>query len=576
MSGDDIRETRAREPDPRDAIKCPVVPLGHLKGVYYFLSGAGEIRELKPRDMTALGLLSLFDGDGAWLHEHYAKLDKKDRKTGEIEVTSAAMGMMRRCVDVGLYRPDTPKRSIGVWRDDEFGEIVAHCGDQLVYFDRTASRRMRRRRAAGVHVGHAIYIAAPPIDQPAPAPASRGDAVAMLAAMRDLWRYEAPHLPLMVFGFTALGLLGAAPPWHVHILLIGKRGSGKSTLLKLARCIAGPQGVYWNDPTEAGMRERLSDEARVIFYDEAGDKGGENRSLRVDAIIGLLRRMAEEEGARSLRGSGGAAKEYAMAGSVALAAANAPILDAQDRSRILEIDMLAANPDNLSKVEQAIAEAEKLSPALRARALLGWPRFLANLQVFRQALVDAKCDARQAMQLGTLFAAAEMMTSDAPIDSDSAATQIADLAAVIQEYREIDEELSNARRCWHQLLSYQVDHWKSGAKSSISRIIGLARDPEDGKAARDALPVYGLRLETLSDGTTQELWVANVHPGGLGKIFAGTDWANGGWGRALKDLPGAEVGEKAGNFLGVKSRFTVIPAKLLPDKPPRAPPVGAL
>src|SRR6185312_3404744 len=163
MSGDDIRETRAREPDPRDAIKCPVVPLGHLKGVYYFLSPSGEIRELKPRDMTALGLLSLFDGNGAWLHEHFAKLDRKDRKTGEIEVNAAAAAMIRRCVAVGLYRPDMPKRSIGVWRDEALAGIAAHCGDELFYFQ----NGKRRRRAAGVHMGHAIYIGAPPIEPPA-------------------------------------------------------------------------------------------------------------------------------------------------------------------------------------------------------------------------------------------------------------------------------------------------------------------------------------------------------------------------------------------------------------------------
>lgn len=564
---DEIRDSLAKAQPPEEPLQCPVVALGHLKGVYYFLSGSGEIREMRPRDMTALGLLSLFDGDGAWLHEHYAKLDSKDRKTGEIEVNAAAAAMIRRCVAIGLYRLDIPKRSIGVWRDDALGGIVSHCGDKLVYFE----KGKRRAKRAGLHLGHAIYVGAPPIDQPPAAPALAAAATEMLTAIRELWRFGAPHLALMVYGFVVLGLLGAAPPWHVHILLIGKRGNGKSTLMKLLRAIAGPQGIYWNDPTEAGMRERLSDEARVIFYDEAGEKGGENRQLRVDAIIGLLRRMAEEEGAKSLRGSGGSAKEYAMAGSVALAAANAPILDAQDRSRILEIDMLPAEPGNLGRVDEAIATAEQLSAALRARAMLGWPRFLANLQVYRQALVDAKCDARQAMQLGTLFAAADMMVHDEPIDSDSAAAQIGELATTISEYREIDEELSNASRAYSVLLTHQVDHWKSGTKSSLGRMIALGRDETDGQGPRDALPVYGLRLEKRLDGSW-ELWIANVHPGGLGKVYAGTDWADGGWGRALKDLPDAEKGEGLASFFGQKSRFTIIPQRHLPKLEKRAKP----
>lgn len=570
MSGEgDIRRSlaEAREPDPRDGIDCPVVALGQRNGVYYFLSAGGEKREMRPRDLTMLGLLSLFDGDGTWLHEHYAKLDKKDRKTGEVDVTAAAAGLIRRCADAGLWRLDTPMRGLGVWRDDKLG-IVAHCGDALFHF----AEGKRKRGRVGVHTGQAVYIAAPTVDPPAAKAASAAQAAALQAQIGGLWRFSAAHLPQLVFGFLGMALLGAAPSWHGHILLTGDRGSGKSTLLKLVRAALGPQANYWNDPTEAGLRELLTDEARALVYDEAG-RGDEEeqRGMRIEAIIGLLRRMADEEGARSVRGTGSGARTFTVAGSAALAAVDPPALDAQDRSRILEIDMLAASAGNLPAVEQAIAAAEKLSPLLRARALEGWPRFQDNFAVFRQALIDAKCDSRQADQLGVLLAAAEMMASDAAIDSDSAAARVLELNDAILEYRDEDREQSNARRCWMWLVTTQIEHWRGGSKSTIGRLIEQARGGE--QQAADALRVYGLRLNQLEG--VHELWVANQHRG-LDKVFERSPWRRGGWKKALLRLPGAFKGDAPQQFDGPKSRHIVVPERHLPDKPPPRPPVGSL
>lgn len=537
--------------------ECPIQPLGQRNGVYYFLARSGEIREMRPRDMTVLGLLSLFDGNGAWLVDNHPKLDRKDKPTGEIDAVGAGAALMRRAAEIGLWRFDTPKRSLGVWRDG--AAIIAHCGETLAIFDGDKVSAS----PAGIVRPTAVYIAAPAIPSPAEIAASKAETAALYGAIKGLWRFGAPHLPRMVLGFVGAALLGAAPAWRVHILLIGKRGSGKSALLSLIMAALGPQSNYTNDPTEAGLRELLSDEARAIVFDEAGSRGGEEKTLRVDAIIGLLRRMAGDEGARSIRGTGAGARQFSMAGAAALAAVNAPTLDAQDRSRILEIDMLTADPANKAAVEQAIIDAGAISPALRRRALEGWPRFLDNLQVYRQALIEAQCDARQADQLGTLLAAASMMLADDAIDSDSAALLVDKLGSVIRTYREDDEELSNARRCLGTLLTAGIDHWKSGSKSTLGRLVRLAREPTR-EQEREALKDYGLRLETNLDGK-QELWVANQH-GGLERIFASTEWEKGGWRRALEQLGDDVVpGDKPRGFAGAKTRFIVLPELYLPE-----------
>jgi hypothetical protein len=84
---------------------CPVVALGHRGGVYYFLTSAGEIRQMKPRDMMRGRLLALFDGDLEWLVAHFGEIDRKGQKTGRFAVMAAACHLMRRCAAVGLVDP---------------------------------------------------------------------------------------------------------------------------------------------------------------------------------------------------------------------------------------------------------------------------------------------------------------------------------------------------------------------------------------------------------------------------------------------------------------------------------------
>jgi hypothetical protein len=291
--------------------------------------------------------------------------------------------------------------------------------------------------------------------------------------------------------------------------------------------------------------------------------------MKAEAIIRLVRSMSDDEGGKSQRGSGGAGvREYIMAGSVALAAAEPPIMDEQDRRRILDVSMLPADPKTEAAAKEAIREAEALSPKLRARALQGWERFKANLAVYRQALIKAKCSTAQADQLGTLFAGASMMVSDRPVEPAAAEDEIADLAETIEDYREINEQLSRARRCYGQLTGMEIENWRNGTKSTLWRIIESGYlDPE---IRRDVLPLYGVRLELKADDDTWELWVANLHPG-LEKIFRFTPWRKGAWSRALKGLPGAHAcgPRESQRFAGPKQRFTVVPQAHLPDRPPK-------
>ncbi len=593
MSEETVRraagDAREFERDDAAALKCPITPLGQRDGRYYFLVASGELRSLGARDMTAPGILSLFNGYTAWLIQECPAAVKKGEDKPSGWVTISAQGLlMRLCAKAGLWDEETQLRGLGVWppfaiEKDKPPELVIHVGDRLL----VGAASM----PAGQRLGKAIFPAAPPLERPLLAnPATAADAAGLDRHLL-IWQARNAGLQRLLMGWICVAALGAAPSWRAHLLFSGPRGCGKSSLVAFLAAALGSQARKRNNFTEAGIRQMLIGEARGLLLDEGeGDTGGG----RVAPVIELIRNLSDGvEGVRG--GAGGQAQGFQIAASVVLAAINAPQLQPQDRSRITEIEFVPRPEIGREEREAAIAAAAQLAPALWARAVLGWPRFDENLAVYRQALADAGCDPRQRDQLGTLLAGAETLLQDAPAMSDSAAEQIAELGGVIREMIEQDDEQSDARQCFSLLQTTLVDHWRSGARSTLGRMIekGLDGDQalEEGEdltkradvAFREALRIYGLRLEVVThvvpageaDAARRRrhealealgapyLVVANGHQWLL-DAFARTRWKDGGHARALLRLPGAVPTPEPVRFSGYQGRGICIPADYLP------------
>ena len=110
---------------------CPIVPLGHKDGGYFFLSASSELRCMKAETLEAgRGVKSLFCGVSemaeSWCVVNFGNQDGKwsPKDVGEWIVKS--------CNAVGVFdKSNADLRSIGVWRDEK-GKAIAHCGDTLV------------------------------------------------------------------------------------------------------------------------------------------------------------------------------------------------------------------------------------------------------------------------------------------------------------------------------------------------------------------------------------------------------------------------------------------------------------
>src|SRR6185437_9552360 len=114
------------------------------------------------------------------------------------------------------------------------------------------------------------------------------------------------------------------------LLLKADYGSGKSKFLGFAAAALGPQAIEANNFSEAGLRQSLADEARMLCLDEAETGQGEKATaFGIEQVIRLIRQMSGGGGVKGVRGTAdGIAHNFQLPGSAMLACINPPPTDA--------------------------------------------------------------------------------------------------------------------------------------------------------------------------------------------------------------------------------------------------------
>jgi hypothetical protein len=557
--GPDEPETAEGEPGESAG---PVRPLGHNGGIYYYLSKAGEIRRLQDKDHKRLQILSLFDGDDQWLIEHCPAFDKDgNAREGVWSHDAAAKRLIRLAARQGLFDPNTPVRGPGVWRTGN-GRLVVHAGNAIASL--TADDCVELAEGGGLRWEHAgqvidggLYAATSRCQRPADEPARRSVGGKVLAALK-LWCYDSPLSPDIILGFLGAAMLGGAPAWRVHLLLSAQGGSGKTWLMNFLDAALGGMGAYSNDASEAGLRQALTGESRVLLLDEA--EGDEGSAGKVEAVIRLLRLMSSGSGANVMRGSaGGRAQSFQVTGCAVMAAILPPPLKPQDRSRICVINVLRP-PSSQStaraaeKAAAAIRDVRKVAPGLRTRAIAGWPRFQETFDLYRAGLIAKGLSGRNADTLATILSGRDLMLQDGVPDTDSIEADIEKFAPIMAIADEAEDE-GEGQQCLTHLFTSAIDRWHQGEKSTVGELVMDRRN--------DILARVGLKIRNVDEG--DGLLVANQHVG-LARIFEGSKWSDGRWVTALRYLDGAGPFEKAVRMSGLLSRVSYIPPQHLPRR----------
>lgn len=534
----------------------PIVPIGQVGGVYYFISAAGEQRDFKARDLVRLNITSLFGGATEWLCENFPVFDKQgQQRFGQFGANEAAEWLMLQCGRRDLFNPNTPLRRRGVWRNRD--NVVAHFGGRVWY--------RGNLHAAGLVIGGMIYPAISSSELPDFAnPADTGECAA-LRAWFNAWDYAEAYDADLLFGYLGMALLGTFPHWRVHAMVIGERGSGKSTLGEMMSAALGPQGTVMTDYSEPGIRQSMTNEARALWLDE-GESHNEDKANGMSNVIALMRQMSGGAGARVARGSsGGTAVSYLVTGSVMITCINPPALQPQDRSRILQIS-INKQPGNGRSAEDMrliCADAAALSPRLRARALMQAGRFDATCRLFREEFIKHGCDGRQADMFAALLAGRSLLLDNAVPDAQEAVQWGHKLRHRLRLIMLEDSDQSDAQLSLNHLLDASCEAIRDGIKRSIGQIVAHAmrgiEAPEN-----DKLVPLGLRIIDVKGAPhgTRALFVANDHLA-LKRIYHNTPWANKGWRSSLLRLPGV-MASPVPVQVGRKSRGLLIPKEMLP------------
>jgi hypothetical protein len=553
------KRTRGRQPpkvEPADDNPPPIPPtvsaapfraLGFNDTKYYYLPRATEqVAEISRRGHTSPSeLMSLAPIE--WWESAYAT------KTG-VDWQWAASELMRMCERQGIYNPES-ERGRGAWYDN--GRAVLHLGDRLLV----------NGVSTGVadHVSKYIYTRQAATESDiATVPATDLQAATVLQLMQSL-NWSKPAYAMLAAGWVALAPICGALSWRPHIWITAQRGSGKSwTQEHIFYPLVGNAALHvQGGTTEAGIRQRLKQDARPIIFDEAEPDGIAGQK-RIQSVIELARQASSDSGAEIVKGtSGGEGMSFRARSMFMMGSVNVALVQAADESRFSVLS-LEAPEKTKAEIERFDAFARHVDEtvtrefcaAIRARVYAMIPTIRKNAAVLARAVAEELSSQRLGDQVGTLLAGCQAMLHGRELTLSEAREIVAGLD--IDDARE-SEQVSDETNCMDAILQAQIrfdsDEGRQVVRTVSETIMaasgGLVMVGVSPSTAGAALERHGLKVES---GT---LLVANRHAE-ISRILANTPWGSG-WKTILKRIEGAKPSISPIRMAGVLTRTTRVP-----------------
>jgi hypothetical protein len=516
--------------------KCPVVPLGYDGENFYFVDTAGQVFCTGDKAMGVERMQKLFMGAENFLCWAWPAYGRGGVVSG-FKAEEARRDLFAACYDRGPWSPTDMVRGRGAWRGAD-GELILHCGEFL-WID-------GKKQPAGEH-GDYFYVRRPRTIAPWSQPVELEDnpAVQLVEILRT-WNFVRGDVDVMlVLGWIAAALYGAALDWRPSIFFVGDQGTGKSELHRVLKAILMRGLISTTNATSAGLYQLVGHDALPIAVDELE---GEDAPEQTQQII----KMARDAASGSVRIRGGAnhqGVEFAARSTFLFSAINPPPLPPASLSRLAMIQMRP-----LKKTDSkppVIAAAETIGPRLLRRMADGWrgdfPRLYA---AYQDALREHGHDQRGQNTFGTFLAAAHTLLGDEGMDA--AGLEYENLfewgsRLAAENTPEVANRQANWSRCIEELFIAQVDAWNKGERRTVGQILTefLEQRPGDNpmlpEHVNHALAPAGLAL--VRPGLERDGWSLAVPQSGkdVAKLLQDTSYAgrgpSGSWSTALAQGP---------------------------------------
>jgi hypothetical protein len=539
---------------------CPVVPLGKLGQLCFYLDEQRQLIGLDPQKHAKQHIRNLFGRRSDLCDEYWPRLNDRGEPKGhgQWHPEIAADILQRACAHAGIFDPQGRVFGRGAHRGND-GELILHCGDVVFVAGEEQSYQQ-----PGLIDGN-VYATAPAI--PRPHVDAQGTAPGEeLRALYGCWYWARPIVdPMLLLGWTGCAMIAGALPWRPHAWVTGSSSTGKSTLQAALEYLFDGGALHTADATEASLRQLLKQQTLPVFFDEL-EASEDNRKSK--GVINLARLASSGgeifRGGQDHEGHTFKAKTCFLFSSILL-----PPLLQQDRNRlaILELEKIPTSADAIELDPEGL---RALGRRIRRRLIDQWPRLEAMLAKYRSALADVGHGGRSQDQFGALLAVADLLlydTADEELIEETAGWLAADTLAE-KSMEQADEE-----EAVQHLASTTLKGRGGDEPEPVVRHIHEALTP-DGDKARERLENFGLRIVELKEGEdgklgahkpsgvlpSAELYlaIANSHTQ-LETIFERTRWAQGTWAQAFGRVDGARKRIKV-RFARDKGRWsTLIP-----------------
>jgi len=540
-------DTLASMPDDMPMPVEGIVPLGHNRGVFYYLSrSAGQVFELSPGQHGKTGLMAMASVSHYWDHTRF-----KSEKGG-IRWDDAADDLMCKCRDVGIFDSDKV-RGRGAWMDD--GRAVLHLGNRMVMDGQPVSLVLPGSRF--------VYEASQALIREMASPLPTSAAHRLVAVCNGL-RWEAPISGTLLAGFIAVAPVCGGLSWRPSIWITGGSGSGKSWLKDniLAPALAGVALQVQSKTSEAGIRQSLGSDARPVLFDEA-ESEDQVAAQRIQGVLDLVRQSSSDGGADIVKGSAdGRAKRYRIRSCFAFSSINAAILHEADANRI---SILALRPPNSNQALQGALDASfadlqalvatVITPGFAAglvsRSVRLLPVIRANAERFALAVSLHLGSRRTGDQYGALLAGAYSLHSEREISTADAMAyvqkQVWDVVSDSEGERDEVRLLSHLTQHRMRIAAGNGQHFEPTVGQAIEAAMG-SDNLISSDVAADELRRTGIKALSGTEYTDAPagVWVSNTHPA-LRRIMVGTPWAAG-WSRSILRLDGTKKSPNSLSF----------------------------
>ena len=529
----------------------PYKVLGYNDGLYYYLpQGTQQLIGLTLSQHTQSYFLGLAPA-------HYWDENFGDGKKVDWQVVADAL--IRGSERMGIFDSHERLRGRGAWRDAKrtVMHLGTHCyvdGDIIDPSEIDSKYIYQAQSDVGIELGN---------------PLTTKEAHKLHEFCTSL-SWENDLSAALLAGWCVVAPLSGVLKWRPHIWITGPSGSGKSTVTyDIIGAVLGKTAIHMEGAaTEAGIRQKLHQDARPVVFDEAEAEEARD-ATRMQEVLNLAR--ISSSGGRVIKGGkDGKSQSFSVRSCFCFSSINTSVKHFADENRIsklvLKIDHTPESEDFYTNLEKNITDTltPDFSAGLLSRSLKNMDALEANIDSFRKAATKIFKSRRIADQIGTLLAGTYLLHSNNAITPEEAEKFI--LKNDWTEHTAINEK-SDPERLLDKISTFRiiVNTREMVCKPSLGELILKSAlgeryilDRISQEVAVHELKRYGIKCDTPETVT-----IANkCEP--IKRILKDTPWHSD-WARPLKEIDKSETTGNTYFSPGIKCRGTTVPITLFAE-----------